>query len=185
MQGDDGAAEHLLDQVVREWTAAGVLPTVRRIVDEVWRDNLRRLDPALGDDAQVLGLQSSLNLRNRVVAQFARAGGATATVLHNALVLAYAGRLLHAGKAPNDRLGWDVHSIDWASSDVRTDAAARNSAAYRSTQGTLFDGDRADPTGLRDLHLTWLGTPGGATAAWVGFPRLGGRPWYAVTRLDG
>jgi hypothetical protein len=178
-----------LEEVRRDWLLRGPLALLLELVQRVWLIDLARHDPILGDDAQTLGILASRNLCNLAVERLRGARGVVAKD-RRTLEVTYGGRLLHVGKAPSDLPSWDVMSMDWSSSEVRDDAARVNSAAYYPIQGTLFDplpprevgGDR--PTGLSHLHLTWQGFADGSTRAWLGFPRLGIPPWFAVTALD-
>jgi hypothetical protein len=186
---DDFAAQKLLEQVTDEWAATGVLRVLCELVDQVWRTDLQRYDPDLGDDAMSLGMQASRNLCNLTVRRLQGVPGVLARD-RKTLEINYAGRVLHVGKAPSDSPTWEVDQVDWADSDVREHAAAANTAAYQSASGTLFDdwdalpGQNADPSALQHLHLTWQGLADGSTRTWLGFPQLGPRPWFAVLLLD-
>jgi hypothetical protein len=186
---DDFAAQELLEQVTDEWAATGVLRVLCELVDQVWRTDLARHDPDLGDDAMSLGMQASRNLCNLTVRRLHGMRGVQARD-RRTLEVTYAGRVLHVGKAPSDSPSWEISQIDWADSDLREHAAAANTAAYRSTSGTLFEywdagpGQHLDPSALHHLHLTWQGLADGSTRAWLGFPQLGDRPWFAVLQLD-
>jgi hypothetical protein len=186
---DDFAAQELLEQVTDEWAATGVLRVLCNLVDQVWRDDLARHRPDLGDDAMSLGMQASRNLCNLAVRRLQRLRGVQAKD-RKTLEVSHAGRVLHVGKAPSDSPLWDVSQVDWADSDVREHAAAANTAAYQSSSGTLFEDwdalpeQNRDPSALLHLHLTWQGLADGSTRSWLGFPQLGSRPWFAVLRLD-
>jgi hypothetical protein len=186
---DDYAAQEMLEQVTDEWAATGVLRVLRQLVDQVWKTDLQRYDESLGDDAMSLGMQASRNLCNLTVQRLQHVPGVLARD-RRTLEIGYAGRVLHVGKAPSDSPTWSVDQVDWAESDLREHAAAENSAAYQSAGGTLFDGwdalpgQQLDPAALLHLHLTWQGLADGSTRSWLGFPRLGARPWFAVLLLD-
>jgi hypothetical protein len=186
---DDVAARELLEQVTDEWAATGVLAILRELVDQVWRRDLTRHDPELGDDAMSLGMQASRNLCNLAVRRVQGLSGVHAQD-NRTLEISYRGRVLHVGKAPSDSPGWEVSQVDWTDSDVRQQAAAANTAAYQSSSGTLFDGwdalpgQNLAPSALQRLHLTWQGLADGSTRCWLGFPQLGIRPWFAVLPLD-
>jgi hypothetical protein len=185
----DLAAQELLAEVVEEWQRAGVLNVLCALVRSIWRDDLDRYRPELGDDPMSLGVQASRNLCNLAVRELRDVPGVLAQN-KKTLEIAYSGRILHTGKAPSDSLDWKVDHVDWAESDVRESAAASNSAAYHSIVGTLFEdlepvaGQRVNPAALRHLHLTWQGFPDGGTRTWLGFPQLGLHPWYAVLLID-
>jgi len=186
---DDVAAQEFLEQVTDEWAATGVLGVLRQLVDQVWRRDLARHDPELGDDAMSLGMQASRNLCNLTVRRLQGVPGVVAQD-RKTLEVGYAGRVLHVGKAPSDSPTWAVDQVDWSESDVREAAAAANSAAYQPSSGTLFEGWEAlpgqnlDPSALLHLHLTWQGLADGSTRSWLGFPQLGSWPWFAVLLLD-
>ena len=57
---DDFAAQEFLEQVTDEWAAVGVLRVLCDLVDQIWRDDLARHRPDLGDDAMSLGMQAKL-----------------------------------------------------------------------------------------------------------------------------
>jgi hypothetical protein len=177
-----------LHEVVDDWWHRGPLAALHALVGEVWRANVARYEPeARGDDAQSLGVQSARNIFNLAarrcagLAGVAVRGGAT-------LEVAFAGRVLHVGKATAEQSGsWDVWSIDWLGSEVRDRAAELNTEAYLPFGGTLLDGllpDVGSPAALSHLHLAWQGFVAEAsTRSWVGFPRAGPRPWFAVLPL--
>ena len=178
----DAAAEAVLAEVIDDWTAP-VLTPLTDLAAEVWRVNLDRQEPGLGDDAQVLGLQSSFDLRNRAVSQLRQTPEVAARVVNNTLQVGRGGRVLHIGKAPSGSVRWDVNSIDWAGSDVRLNGAAANSLVYTPTEGTLFPAANPDPSQLKYLHLTWQGLLDGSIRVWLGFPSLGDVSWFAVRLL--
>ncbi len=187
---DDFAAQEFLEQVTDEWAAVGVLRVLCDLVDQIWRDDLARHRPDLGDDAMSLGMQASRNLCNLAVRRLQRLPGVRARD-RKTLEVTYAGRVLHVGKAPSDSPTWEVNQVDWADSDVREQAAAANTGVYQSSSGTLFENwddpfpeQNLDPSALRHLHLTWQGLADGSTRSWLGFPRLGSHPWFAVLLLD-
>ena len=137
-----------------------------------------------GTTRRASGVQSARNIVN--LAARACAGLPGVAVRGGAtLEAAFAGRVLHVGKAtPEQSRSWDVWSIDWLGSDVRDRAAELNTEAYLPFGGTLLDGllpDVGSPAALSHLHLAWQGFVGDAsTRSWVGFPRAGSRPWFAV-----
>ena len=174
-----------LGEVVDDWWHRGPLAVLHELVGEVWRANVARFEPeARGDDAQSLGVQSARNIFNLAVR---RCGGLPGVGVRGGATLevAFAGRVLHIGKAtPDQSRSWSVWAIDWLGSDVRDRAADLNSQAYGPFGGTLLEGllpDVGDPTALRHLHLAWQGFVDDATTrVWVGFPQAGPRPWFAV-----
>jgi hypothetical protein len=184
---DPGAVE-VLEEVLADWLLHGPLAVVVQLVERVWRTDLARHDRSLGDDAQTLGILASRNLCNLTVERLRDVPGVTARD-RRTLEVRYNGRLLHVGKAPSDAETWAVSSMDWSSSEVRDDAARANSEAYLPAQDTLFEfvplpGRAHVASALTHLHLTWQGFPDGSTRAWLGFPRLGVPPWFAVMALD-
>ena len=158
-------------------------------MSEVWRRNLIRYEPALGDDAQSLGIQSSRNICNLAVDQLRNVDGVDARDLRT-LEVTHAGRVLHVSKVGSRSRAWDVSGIDWAQSEVRTSSASANSDAYMPVEGTLFEsfgplpGQPANPSVLGHLHLAWPGFDDGGTRVWLGFPRIGAPAWFAVVLLD-
>ena len=186
---EDAAAHALLEEMVDEWTACGVLTPMRTLISKVWRRNLDRYEPALGDDAQSLGIQSSRNICNLAVGQLRSIDGVSARDPRT-LEVTYAGRVLHVSKVGSRSRAWDVTGIDWAQSEVRTSSAQANSDGYLPVEGTLFEsfgplpGQPANPSALCHLHLAWQGFDDGGTRVWLGFPRIGVPAWFAVVLLD-
>lgn len=185
----DSAAQKLLSKVVAEWSGDGPLGDLTELVRTVWRTNVDRYEPRLGDDTTVLGIQSSRNLANLAAARLQGQAGVGVSNVRT-LEVGFQGRMLHAGKVRSRSLSWDVMSVDWSESEVRTTSAEKNSAAYVSAEGTLFEdaaplaGQPTDPKMLRELVLMWQGFQGGGTRTWVGFPRIGVSTWFAVTLID-
>jgi hypothetical protein len=185
---DDAACE-LLHDVVADWTTNGPLGVLHEIARRVWLTDVTRYEPDLGDDPLSLGIQASRNLCNLAVAEMSGMPG-VAAVDRRTLEVRYGGRVLHTGKAPSEDPAWDVSSLDWSSSEVRDEAARRNTLAYQPLTGTLFEelgpvhGQRVDAAALLNLHFLWQGFPDGTIRSWLGFPRLGQPPWFAVLRLD-
>lgn len=171
------------------WLNEGPLGTVLELTAKVWRTNQERYEPErLGDDQLVLGIQCSRNLCNLTVRAL---HGVTGTKARDrqTLEVSFGGQVLHVNKAPAPSSQWNIWSMDWRTSDVREEAARLNSAAYHSDHGTLFanlpDRKKGDVSELRHLHYTWQGLPDGEVRHWLGFPRLGDLPWFAVVELDG
>lgn len=182
---EDAAARALLNGVVVEWTDSSVLGVLRSIIDTVWKTNSDRHEHRLGDDAMTLGVQSSRNVCNLAVKALQGMEGVSARDLQT-LEVGHLGRVLHIGKARSQSRSWNVNSIDWSQSEVRTTCADDNTRAYMPVDGSLFTalpGQPADPTALVQLHLTWQGFADGSTRAWFGFPRSGTDPWFAVVDL--
>jgi hypothetical protein len=187
---NDHAAETVLKCVIAEWRDDGPLNDLERVVREVWRTNVARHEPELGDDGISLGLQSARNICNRAVSEL---HGMPGVLVRGGLTLevGFAGRTLHVGKAtPDSSRAWSVWSVDWASSDVRDDAARTNWACYQPLTGTLLEtlpplpGQPVDVEALRYLHMAWQGfVDDGQCRAWLGFPSLGPQPWIAVLPL--
>src|SRR5438105_3967226 len=118
---NDHAAETLLKAVIGEWRDDGPLGELEGIVQDVWRTNVARHEPGLGDDGISLGLQSARNICNRAVLELR---GVPGVLVRGGLTLEvrFAGRTLHVGKAtPEPSRSWNVWSLDWDSSDVRDD----------------------------------------------------------------
>jgi hypothetical protein len=186
---DDRAVQQLLAEVAEQWQRGGILDRLCELVRQVWRADLDRFEPELGDDLMSLGVQASRNLCNLAVRELSELPHVIAKN-KKTLEIGFGGRVLHTGKAPSDSLEWNIDHVDWADSEVRESAAASNTAAYQTSAGTLFEdldpvpGQRVNPAALRHLHLTWQGFPDGGTRTWLGFPQLGIRPWYAVMLLD-
>ncbi|MQA16994.1 MAG: hypothetical protein GEV09_23540 [Pseudonocardiaceae bacterium] len=187
---EDAAARALLDESVVEWTEGDVLGPLCEVVRTVWRTNVDRYEPVkLGDDAVSIGVQSSRNVCNLAVRRLATTPGVQARDAKT-LVINYRGRVLHSGKIGSRSRSWDVSSVDWSLSDVRTTCAEANTKAYVPVEGTLFEGvgpvrgQPDDPRVLRHLLLVWQGFDDGSIRVWLGFPRLGTPPWFAVVLVD-
>ena len=183
MRGD-AAAARVLDEVVEQWTGAGVLGELCDRAQRAWRANLDRHDED-DDDALVLGIRSSRNLAHQTVRALAGASGISAELVGGrSLRVRHAGRTLGVSKAPSGSPTWSPHAMDWSTSEVRQAAAETNAAAYAGTEGALFTLRGADdPQLLSEIHLVWLGLAEGGTRSWVGFPRTGDAPWFAVADL--
>ena len=186
----DAAAQALLDEVVAAWTDGGPLGVLRELVPTVWRRNIARHEPArLGDDRMSLGVQSSRNLCNLAVRGLVGVPGVQARDAKT-LEVTYQGRTLHAGKVGSSSPSWDVSSVDWSHSEVRTLCAEANSKAYMPVAGTLFEtvgalpGQPVNPRVMRHLQLMWQGFDDGGTRTWLGLPRSGAESWFAVVLLD-
>lgn len=186
---EDAAARALLDEVVVEWTDGGVLGELRQLIGAVWRRNLDRWEPRLGDDAVSLGVQSSRNVCNLAVHRLQNVREVQARDVRT-LEVSYRRRDLHVQKVTSRSPAWDVFSADWSDSDVRSLCAEANSRAYQRVSGTLFDsagpmaGAPGDPRALRYLQLVWQGFDDGGTCCWVGFPAADEQmPWFAVVQL--
>ncbi|NEA30099.1 hypothetical protein [Streptomyces sp. SID13031] len=180
--------EELLAEVASDWTASGVLPELIGLLRDVWRTNLDRHEPALGDDAVTLGMGSARNYANRTVQEFAQRRDVLADLQGNSLRVVHLGRVLRASKLPGKTVLADPYSIDWDSSATRHQGPAAN-----SQQLQLFEGFESPDVELaanaasgspRYLHLAWAGdAETGEVAAHLGFPRDtkdGAGPWFAV-----
>jgi hypothetical protein len=180
--------EGYLREVIDDWWHRGPLAAIHELVGEVWVANVARFQPEeRGDDALSLGIQSARNICNLAVR---RCQGTPGVTVYGGptLTVHFAGRVLHLGKAtPEQSRDWNIWSIDWSHSDVRDRAADLNGQAYQPYGDTLFSGlepDAGDPTALRHLHMAWQGfVAEAATRVWVGFPRAGPLPWFAVVPL--
>ena len=186
---EDAAARELLDEIVAEWTCGGVLGPLCELIPTVWRTDLNRHEPVrLGDDATSLGIQASRNICNLAIRRLAGVPGVQARDAKT-LEVTYRKRVLHIGKITSRSESWDVSSVDWSQSDVRSTCAEANTAAYVPVAGTLFEdvgplaGQPADPRLLRHLILMWQGLDDGNTRSWLGFPRTGEARWFAVVRV--
>jgi hypothetical protein len=185
---EDRAARELLLDVAADWETNGPLAVLREITGRVWRTDVIRHEPDLGDDAVTLGINASRNICNLAVKELAGMPGVEARDLRT-LEIRYGGRTLHVGKAPSDARSWDIGDVDWSTSEVRDVAARANTAAYQPVEGTLFEllgpvtGQGVDAGRLLNLHYTWLGHEDGTTREWLGFPRLEPPCWFAVTEL--
>ena len=178
------AAARVLDEVVEQWTGAGVLAELCDRAQKAWVRNLDRHDED-DDDALVLGIRSSRNLAHQTVRALSGVAEVSAELVGGrSLRVRHGGRTLGVSKAPSGSPTWSPHAMDWSTSEVRQAAAETNTAAYAGTEGVLFDLRGADdPQLLSEIHLVWLGLAEGGTRSWIGFPRAGEVPWFAVTDL--
>ncbi|ADB33668.1 hypothetical protein Kfla_4650 [Kribbella flavida DSM 17836] len=177
--------EELLAKVVSEWTATKVLPDLITLLGTVWRTNVERHEPDLGDDAVTLGMGSARNFANRTVRDFALRQGVLADLQNNSLRVVHQGRTLRASKLPGKSAHADPLSIVWD-----TSAAKQHGPLANSQQMTLFtlpeEDLLANTADLQPhyLHLAWAGDPeSGDITVYLGFPRDnadGGSPWFAV-----
>lgn len=183
------SADEVLAEVVADWRDHGPLAEIIGVIEGVWRRNLDRFEPTIGDDAMSLGVQCSRNVMNLSVERFRTRS--SEVIVRGGLTLeaVYHGRTMHFSKISSQARSWEPYSIDWESSDVRTTCAQMNAAVYTPTEGTLFDGvagvslpgPAGDPADLHHLHLAWQGLPDAQTRVFVGFPTAGPVPWSAVT----
>lgn len=180
--------ETLLRNVVDDWTATMVLPGLIGVVREVWRTNVERHEPELGDDAVTLGMGSARNFANRVVREFALRHGVQADLQNNSLRVVHLGRTLRASKLPGKSAQTDPQSIDWETSVARHRGPMANSQQlelFGLPEEELLENARGSEP--RHLHLAWAGdADNGNVAVHLGFPRdnaEGGSPWYAVTTV--
>jgi len=181
--------EEVLSEVAERWKSSGPLTDMLRIIDDVWRSNLDRQEPALGDDAMSLGTLCWRNVMNRTVNHFAGREDGIVARGGQTLEVTFAGRILHVSKVPTQSRSWDPQTMDWDASEVRTDGARANSAVYLHRGGTLFeDVDDVlparvvgDPRRLTHLHLVWQGLGDAQTRAFLGFPAAGPLPFSAVS----
>lgn len=183
------SVDELLSGVVERWRAEGPLTQIIGVIEDVWRKNLDRQEPHLGDDAMSLGILCSRNIMNRCVEQLR--DGTPHSVVRGGLTLevVFDGRVMHLSKVGSQQMSWHPHLMVWDSSEVRIDGARGNAAVYTPIKGTLVEdtpdqtlfGAIGDPADMRNLHLAWQGFPDGAVRAFVGFPTTGPAPWSAVT----
>ena len=187
----------------------GCLPRLCKLIDLAWQANLKRHDPALGDDNQTPGLLTAKNITNRARydAQLnAPSLGTTAVVVENSLEVRSAGYTLKSYKLPGLSAQVDVHSISWDGSEARAAGPRENSRVVRE-QGLPGDVPSVEP-GVEQLSLVFTAEgeqvfrdlapelfrlhlahtadqETGEIALYIGFPRdaAEGSPWYVVQPL--
>ncbi|WP_020392447.1 hypothetical protein [Kribbella catacumbae] len=177
--------EELLAEVESDWTASGVLPELLGLLRDVWRTNLERHEPALGDDAVTLGMGSARNFANRTVQVLVPRNDVIADLQGNSLRVIHLGRTLRASKLPGKSVHTDPYSIDWDSSATRHQGPLANSQQLElfelPTEELAANSAVGSP---RYLHLAWAGdAETGDVAVHLGFPRDtrdGAEPWFAV-----
>ncbi|MGH3972042.1 MAG: hypothetical protein ACRDS9_01755 [Pseudonocardiaceae bacterium] len=202
MNGEEWAVS-ALDECIGELEACGLVRLWHTLARGVAAFNVDRHEPDLGDDLMSLGVTMSVNFRNRAIRRAQghaaeraedhwRVDGLRVGTKHNSLVMTLGGRQFFVMKAPvvlGRKVTLGSSLSGWDSSDLRGDAAARNSAAldgFRSDhlgQAALFSNDtRLAP--LNDFMLVWSADPESAlTAGYLGVPIQGARPFAALTQL--
>lgn len=186
---EDVAVREHLEVVVQRARSVGRLDELSKLIGEIYANNLRRLEPKLGDDLLVLGQQCHRNLLN-LAKQFGQVNDVDIDGAQT-LELRLAGKIWHTGKVTSRDPAWTPDRIKWDGSDVRINAARANTQTFFSSEETLFaslsDGPfsshEADPDDLRFLHIAWQGLGEEGVRVFVGFPQLGARPWLAVTEI--
>lgn len=183
--------EALLSEVIDRWNTSGILPVLEEVIRKVWLDNTDRHDPAAGDDALTLGVQSARNIVNVTIRQFTDHPRVEADQPNNSLRVRHGGRTLRVYKLPGNSIDVDPHSASWDASDTKLSGPHANSIG--TPQSFLDYPEGADafantvPSGPEYLHLVWAGDPDtGQVAIHVGFPRDdedGGSPWFAVEEI--
>jgi hypothetical protein len=195
---DPHGLQHL-ESIRHSLVEVGVVDFVRHGAIEVWRANRERYEPdELHDDAFTLSVLSSRNLSNRVLEQIRedtswRSAGVSASREFTATVIRTPRADVRLVKAPHStgREPGFGSDFDWADSESRLAAAARNDAVYaapsrRPGLEPLFElelpGAAQAVKECRDVFLVWgaeLAT--GLTAGWLGLPTTGPSRWIAVT----
>jgi hypothetical protein len=200
----DEAAHTRLKQVVEDLRVTGIVDLFEQIIKQVWRANTERFEPTeLGDTNASLGFTANENIRTLMMRRgrpsAERSGLADSVRIEthdNSLLVHAAGvRVRYMKSAALSVLrepNWD-NDFSWArsnTSDIRKGAADGNLGVYNPLMGNqpvLFDPMYA-ATGnvdyLRETMLVWAGgSESSPTAAWLGFPTSGSRPWLAIEQL--
>jgi hypothetical protein len=190
-----------LESIRGSLVKVGLIDFAHEAAVEVWRANRDRHEPEeLFDNSLTLGVQSTINLANRVFAHVSGSArwlsaGVRASRKHTATVLHVGGLDVRLVKAPHRaaRRPNFVTDFDWHNREARQAAAARNHASYgpparRPNMETLFEvdhpGARQAAQWCRDVFLVWgAELTSGLTAGWLGLPTTSADRWLAVTPL--
>lgn len=203
MEAQDGPAARHLEHAIKRLGDVGLARLLEEHVAAVWRRNLDEHDPLHGDNAKSLGIRCHENLRELLSRECNDATtawasrGVSASTSDGSLAIRLDTLRVSLMKAPpsSDRTpAWESAKFNWlGGSDVRHDAAMRNSRAYDPPDSdqpgsqlafAVPPGQRDAPSAMLDCLLVWSGDlRTGQTAGWVGLPKLAHPYWYAVEPL--
>lgn len=188
------AAAHLR-RVRADLEQSGVSVLVEQLVRRVWRTDVDRFEPALGDTPMSLGVQASVNLRELADRHSRRdpdwaVPGLTVATPHSSLEVRLQGAQIRFMKAPPSerRLpNWSNFRWDSSSGPGRYELARTNSLA---TGGRSDGADQLPlfpltaPRGPLLFLLIWSGEiDTGLTAGWLTLPVLGDSPFLAIAPI--
>src|SRR5947209_3916169 len=179
-----------VETAVASLDAAGVLPAIRHVVQQVRRQNADRYEPQLGDDSLTLGFANWRNVTNLLERYFD--GDSTIKPVRpdnsfQLLVGPYSVSVYGLSAA-------DPMSVTWRGSGIKMRLAETNSAAAgeEHAEPTLDDVMREQgldhitllPTRIAFVH--WADADAARIRIWAGFPRnneRGGSPWLQLIEI--
>lgn len=197
----DNEVSAVLKQLRTTVIDAGFDEVLRRLARYVWRSNLNRREPALGDTARLLGMNCAENLTQLLLASLTdpstRIVGVEATMTRGALLIEMNGYRFRVIKAPSGsglKPDW-ARDFTWTPGrPLRYEMAETNSRVYPTPHQHLDMDALLSPeeAGLvrdaRDLHdhlFVWAGVSGSPprTAGWVATPTTDAPTFLAVEPL--
>jgi hypothetical protein len=198
---NDADVKAVLQQLREAVSAAGLDRLLHARARHVWRSNLDRREPELGDTARLLGMNCAENLtqllHSALTEPATRIEGVTATLTQGALLIEVGGHRFRVIKAPAGS-GLDpqwLRDFRWTPRrPLRYEMAETNARVYPAAAGYpgLEPLLSAEEVGLvrdaRDLHdhfFVWAGIPGSPprTAGWLATPTTAAPNFLAVEPL--
>jgi hypothetical protein len=198
---NDADVSALLQQLRDAVSAVGFDRLLHDLARHVWRSNLDRREPALGDTARLLGMNCAENLTQLLHATLTESAtqveGVKATLTQGALLIEVGEHRFRVIKAP---AGSGLHpqwlqDFRWTPRrPLRYEMAETNGRVYPATTAypDLEPLLSAEEVGLvrdaRDLHdhlFVWAGIPGSPprTAGWLATPTTAAPNFLAVEPL--
>ena len=191
----------VLKQLRETVVGTGLDQLLHRLARHVWRSNLDRREPTLGDTARLLGMNCAENLTQLLHAELTNSStgiaGVEATMTKGALLIEMSGHRFRVIKAPSGsglKPDW-ARDFAWTPGrPLRYEMAETNSHVYPAAHEHLDIDALLTPeeVGLvrdaRDLHdhlLVWAGVPGSPprTAGWIATPTTDAPTFLAVEPL--
>ena len=195
---DPAAALHRVREAVVE---AGFDQELQRLARRVWRSNLDRLEPDLGDTSRLLGLTCAENMTQLLFSALrdprTRIDGVRASLTSGAVLIEMAGSRFRVLKAPF-RSGL---TPDWRrdfrwtpARPLRYEMAEANNRVFPATTDVaglepLLSAEDAglvrDARDLHDYFFLWAGVPGSPprTAGWIVTPTTAAPNFLATEQL--
>lgn len=200
MTFDPGASKRATE-AAGELADCGLTSLAADLVRDVWARNVARYDPTVGDTVRVIAIQSAENIAQLIVRRARKDKswtdtGVVVTPRNNSLLLQVRSLRIHFVKVPHSsglNPDWN-RDFDWATSQVRLDAAEANDAVYRSPRlvagiDPLISADglgvQGDPGKLVEHFVVWGATisEDPQTRGWLVLPAVQNGPVAAVVQL--
>lgn len=197
----DDEVSAVLQQLRETVVAAGLDELFSRLARHVWRSNLDRREPALGDTARLLGMNCAENLTQLLYEALTDPStsipGVEAAMTRGALLIEFGESRFRVIKAPTGaglRPDW-ARDFSWTPGrPLRYEMAETNSRVYPAAHAhagidaLLTDEEVGLVRDARDLHdhlFVWAGVPGSPprTAGWIATPTTDDSTFLAVVPL--